>query len=125
MPYRITLMLEQINVPPVGQTEPTESANAQEQTAQPHQHPEDEAAATASKDPLDKEQDADSSEFYLLAYAVPITSAYKGPEEKNPNGQFGLRHSSIWAAYRTSAICRRICSALRLWTFTIRTTYQS
>jgi period circadian protein 2 len=88
VPYRITLMLEKINVPPVGQTETTESANSQEQTAQPHQHPEDEAAAAANKDPLDKEQDPDSSEFYLLAYAVPITSAYKGPEEKNPNGQF-------------------------------------
>ncbi|XP_046445918.1 period circadian protein-like isoform X1 [Daphnia pulex] len=78
LPFKIILNLEKITLP----RESPESQNEKETVAD----------GSVPKNP--EEDDSDSAEYYLLAYAVPISTAYKNPDEKNSTGEFGLRHSA-------------------------------
>lgn len=99
LPFKIVLNLEKIQLP----RESVESCQKETDAS---------ADGSISKDP--EEDDKDSADYYLLAYAVPISTAYKSilfgkflqdnkvanifgcldPDEKNSTGEFGLRHSA-------------------------------
>ncbi|KAK4020172.1 period circadian protein [Daphnia magna] len=79
LPFKIVLNLEKIQLP----RESVESCQKETDAS---------ADGSISKDP--EEDDKDSADYYLLAYAVPISTAYKNPDEKNSTGEFGLRHSA-------------------------------
>jgi len=61
LPFKIILNLEKIQLP----------------RESPESHNERETAADGSAPKNSEEDDSDSAEYYLLAYAVPISTAYK------------------------------------------------
>lgn len=66
LPFKINLSLEKITVP----KERTDTPNPKDTS------PTKEGAASDAQN-TSTENDLDSSEYYLLAYAVPISTAYK------------------------------------------------
>ena len=64
LPFKINLSLEKITVPKERSATPKDATPTKEGTATDAQN-------TSTED------DLDSSEYYLLAYAVPISTAYK------------------------------------------------
>lgn len=67
LPFKINLSLEKVKVPRDA------PASGSQQGATPTQ----DAPAAGDAQNANTEEDADSSEYFLLAYAVPISSAYK------------------------------------------------
>ena len=85
LPFSINLALEKIKLP----------GDAAKGKKEQSDCPADEMSSDQQHVDEQQTDDAESEfEYYLLAYAIPISSAYKTPDEKSTSGQFGLRHGA-------------------------------